>query len=119
MNRLIDAFEGLFSAAAKSRGELAETANITLENVNWMGRLSKPEPVSHPIVDAHLESACANSGQYGSSTHRVAEALLVVTDQLKWRARSTDRDDGPDVAVCLPFISSGVHQERRPVRRHW
>ena len=21
--------------------------------------------------------------------------------------------------VCLPFISSGVHQERRPVRRHW
>ena len=20
---------------------------------------------------------------------------------------------------CLPFISSGVHQERRPVRRHW
>ena len=22
-------------------------------------------------------------------------------------------------ALCLPFISSGVHQERRPVRRHW
>ena len=22
-------------------------------------------------------------------------------------------------SVCLPFISSGVHQERRPVRRHW
>ena len=21
--------------------------------------------------------------------------------------------------LCLPFISSGVHQERRPVRRHW
>ena len=28
---------------------------------------------------------------------------------------------GDDLAeeVCLPFISSGVHQERRPVRRHW
>ena len=27
----------------------------------------------------------------------------------------------PDAAhrLCLPFISSGVHQERRPVRRHW
>ena len=24
-----------------------------------------------------------------------------------------------DEALCLPFISSGVHQERRPVRRHW
>ena len=24
-----------------------------------------------------------------------------------------------DTALCLPFISSGVHQERRPVRRHW
>ena len=23
------------------------------------------------------------------------------------------------VSLCLPFISSGVHQERRPVRRHW
>ena len=24
-----------------------------------------------------------------------------------------------NLALCLPFISSGVHQERRPVRRHW
>ena len=23
------------------------------------------------------------------------------------------------IDLCLPFISSGVHQERRPVRRHW
>ena len=30
----------------------------------------------------------------------------------------TDIDFGPDM-LCLPFISSGVHQERRPVRRHW
>ncbi len=99
MNRLIDAFEGLFTAAALSGGELAETANFTLENVNWMGKLSKPEPVSHPIVDTHLEAACANSGQYGSSAQLVAEALLVVTDQLKWRAPSTDREDEPDMAV--------------------
>ena len=25
----------------------------------------------------------------------------------------------PKLDLCLPFISSGVHQERRPVRRHW
>ena len=24
-----------------------------------------------------------------------------------------------ETRLCLPFISSGVHQERRPVRRHW
>ncbi len=99
MNRLIDAFEGLFVAATISGGELAGTAKFTLENVNWTGKLSKHEPVSHPIVDTHLEAACASSGQHGSSAHLVAEALLVAKDQLKWRARSTDRDDGPDVAV--------------------
>ena len=99
MNRLIDAFEGLFTAAALSGGDLAKTANFTLENVNWMGKRSKPEPVSHPIVDEHLEAACAHSGQYGSSAHMVAEALLVETDRLKWRARFTDREDEPDMAV--------------------
>ena len=61
MNRLIDAFEGLFTAASGCGGEVAETAKFTLENVNWRGRLSKPEPMSHPIVDRHLEAACALS----------------------------------------------------------
>ncbi len=99
MNRLVEAFEGLFTAATLSGGELAKTAKFTLENVNWRGRLSKPEPMSHPIVDRHLEAACAHSGQHGSSSHRVAEALLAVKDQMKWRASSTDRDDEPDMAV--------------------
>ena len=101
MNRLIDAFEGLFTAASGCGGEVAETAKFTLENVNWRGRLSKPEPMSHPIVDRHLEAACAHSGQPGSSAHRVAEALLAVKEQIKWRASSTDRDDAPDMAVFL------------------
>ena len=31
-----------------------------------------------------------------------------------------ERDSGVRAGIlCLPFISSGVHQERRPVRRHW
>lgn len=47
MNRLIDAFEGLFTAAAKAGGVLAETASFALENVNWTDGLSKPEPSSH------------------------------------------------------------------------
>ena len=62
MNRLIDAFEGLFAAAAKSGGELAKTANFTLENVNWAGQRNKHEPLSHPTVDAHLEAAFAKAG---------------------------------------------------------
>ena len=101
MNRLIDAFEGLFAAATLSGGELAKTANFTLENVNWKDTLSNPEPMNHPIVDAHLQAACANSGRHGSSTHGVAEALLAVADQLEWRASSKDPADGPDVAHFL------------------
>ena len=80
MNRLIDAFEGLFASAAISGGELAETASLILKNVNWVGKLNKPEPVSHPVVDTHLEMACANEGRYGSGAHKVAEGLLAVTD---------------------------------------
>ena len=30
-----------------------------------------------------------------------------------------DRERRMVERLCLPFISSGVHQERRPVRRHW
>jgi len=67
--------------------------------VDWKVKLSKPEPTSHPIVDTHLEATCANSGQYGSSSYMVAEALLAVTNQLKWRASLKNPEDGPDVVV--------------------
>ena len=99
MNRLIDAFEGLFTAATDSCGELAKTANFTLDNVNWQDTLSKAKPTSHPIVDTHLEAACANSGRHGTSSHAVARALLAVADQLEWHASSKDREDGPDVEI--------------------
>ncbi len=42
MNHLIDAFEGLFTAASKSGGDLAKTAGFVLENVNWEGKPEKP-----------------------------------------------------------------------------
>jgi len=106
MNRLIDTFEGLFIAATLSGGELAKTASFTLENVNWNDTLSKHEPKSHPMVDAHLEAACAYSGQSGSSTQMLAEALLTVTDQLAWRESSKNPDDGPDVAVFSPKFTA-------------
>ena len=101
MNRLIDAFEELLTAATVSSGDLAKTANFTLENVNWKDTLSSPEPTSHHIVDAHLEAACANSGPAGSTSDTVARALLAVADQLAWRASSKDPADGPDVAHFL------------------
>jgi mannose-6-phosphate isomerase-like protein (cupin superfamily) len=101
MNRLIDALEGLLIAATGSDGELAKTAKFTLKNVNWTARLSKLEPMNHPIVDTHLDAACANSGRHGSNSNRVARALLSVTDQLEWRTPSKDPEDGPDVAIFL------------------
>ena len=99
MNRLIDAFQDLFAATTQSGGELAKTAKFTLENVNWQEALVKPEPKNHPIAERYLETACANSGQHGSSCHGVVTALLAVTNQLEWRASSKSHDDGPDVAV--------------------
>ena len=110
MNQLIDAFKGLFAEAAQSGGELAKTAGFILENVDWTGKLNKPEAMRNPVVDTHLEAACANSGQDGSSSHRIAQALLTVTDQLAWRASARDRADEPDVAifsrnyVAIPII---------------
>ena len=73
MKRLIDAFEGLFTAATLSGRELAKTANLTLENVNWKDSLRKPGPTSHPIVETYLQAACANSGPHGSTSNGVAE----------------------------------------------
>ncbi len=101
MNRIIDALEGLFTAATGSGGELAKTANFTLENVNWKETLTRPKPTSHHIVDSSLEAACANSGPDGSSSHELARSLLAVADQLEWRSSSKAREDGPDVAILL------------------
>ena len=99
MIRLLDTFAGLFSAAAGSGGALAKTAIFTLENVNWHAPVSVPEPASHPVVQTCLEAACASSGRDGSTSHKIARALLAVTDQLEWRASSKDPQDGPDVAI--------------------
>ncbi len=116
MNRLIDAFEGLFTAAAKSGGKLAETASFTLENVNWRGKLSKPGPMSHPMVETYLETACAHSGRRGSSARRIAEALLAVSDQIQWRASWTGRDDEPDMAVfSRNYIATSIIGEGAPL----
>ena len=101
MKRLIDAFEGFFSAAAQSDAEVAKTAKFALENVNWKETLILPKSSGHPIVDKHLESACANSGQQGSNSHGIAQALLAVSDQLEWRESSKSNKDGPDIALLL------------------
>ena len=106
MNRLIDTFKGVFTAATLCPGELAKTANFTLENVNWMGELDKPEPVSNPVVDMQLQAACTNSGQNGSSSAMVAEALLAVADQLKWHTPSTGCDNEPDIEVFTRNFTS-------------
>ena len=101
MKQLIDAMQALFAAAKESGGDLAKTANFTLENVDWTESLSVPEPTGHHIVDAHLEMACINSGPDGSSSNEVAKALLAVSNQLHWRASSKSSDDGPDIAILL------------------
>lgn len=101
MNRLIDAIEALFTATAETGGDLAKTANFTLQNMNWNETLETPEPASHHIVDSYLEAACADAGPDGSDSHAIAQALLAVADQLEWRSSSKATVDGPDVEILL------------------
>jgi mannose-6-phosphate isomerase-like protein (cupin superfamily) len=102
MKRLIDAFEGLFRATSRSGGELTKTANFTLENVDWSGQLNQPDPASHPMVEKHLEAACAESAQQGSASFKLAKALMAVSHQLHWRPSSKALEDGPDIEVFKP-----------------
>jgi len=78
MNRLIDAFQDFFTMATGAGRELAKTASFILKNVDWTAKLSKPEPVSHAVVDTQLDMACANSGKNGSDSHPLAQTLLAV-----------------------------------------
>jgi len=99
MNQLIDAFEGLFTAASLAGGALAKTASFALENVDWKDRSSEIKPMRHPIADRHLATTCASSGPHESISHRLAQALMAATEQLEWRASSKNHDDGPDIEI--------------------
>ena len=99
MNQLIKAFEELFATTAKAGGELAKTANYALQNASWTDKPSGFEPMRHPVADTHLAAACASSGPQESTSHKLAQSLLAVTEQLEWRASSKCADDGPDVAI--------------------
>ncbi len=99
MKPLIEALEGLFLASAMAGGEANEAVNFAVEHIKWNGKLTLPEPRSQPVVDAQLEAACANSGQYGSNPHMVAEAVLAVKDQLRWNVGYEDYDNEPDMAA--------------------
>ena len=75
-------------------------------------RLAVRREKSAPLV-ADLED-WMRTERAGLSRHAaVAKAMDYML--MRWDGFARFLDDG----LCLPFISSGVHQERRPVRRHW
>ena len=59
-------------------------------------------------ADPGEEKDLANDADYADVRAACEAKLRTIADPEAVNAR-----------VCLPFISSGVHQERRPVRRHW
>ena len=94
-------------------------------------------PSRAPVADVSGAQALVKAGKFN-------EALTVLRPMVRGRAvegnvlfliglAATGASQQPDLAdderdalldeaiaaLCLPFISSGVHQERRPVRRHW
>ena len=105
MKQLINAFADLLTAATESGGELATTAQFALDHVNWKDSPNMPEPMCPPVVEAQMKSACARSGQDGSTSHRLAQALLAVTDQLQWQPYTSNFENEPDVAAFLPNFS--------------
>ncbi len=109
INRLVDALKGVFTAAISCADELTKTASFTVENVDWTGQLNRPVAASNSIVDMHLQAACDTSGQYQSSSHKAAQALLAAADQLTWRTPATGREHEPDIALfSRNFTSTSI-----------
>ena len=69
-------------------------------------------------VRANIETAFAGAPSYGNNADLVA--ALDRRGGIPDSARTIGKGKKVEIRhLCLPFISSGVHQERRPVRRHW
>ena len=106
MDKLIDSFKGVFTEAANAGGDLAETAKLALDTVNWQDELKEPDALSNPIVDSYLKVACANSGDANSISRRLADALLPVADQIAWRKRDSGGENDADLAVFTEKYTS-------------
>jgi mannose-6-phosphate isomerase-like protein (cupin superfamily) len=99
MKKLFNAIEGLFTATAMSGGDAADAVKYALKQINWDGELSAPEPMSQPVIDDQLQAACAETGQYGSNSYMIAEAVLEIKDKLQWHAVYEDMKNEPDMAA--------------------
>jgi len=102
MINLISAFEDLFAATAEGDGDQARTAQFALDSVDWRGSLGKQvrtERTDRTVTDAHLETACARSGEAGCHSNSIASALLTVADQVIWRKSPRDLSEGPDAVI--------------------
>ena len=102
MKNLISAFKYLFEATAAGSGDQTRTAQFTLDSVDWNGALGqqeKTERTDRTVTDAHLEAACARSGEAGSISNNIANALLAVSDHVIWRKSPRDASEGPDAVI--------------------
>ena len=75
-----------------------------LYNARRLSEARKPRPGPSSSPRFHLKTG---------------ELLIVVTNDAPEEALAIYAQRWQIETLCLPFISSGVHQERRPVRRHW
>jgi len=109
MKHLISAFKNLFATTAKGDGDQARTAQFALDSVDWQGALCGQQPIHRTIVDAHLEAACAQSGDAGTDANDIAKALLAAFDQLDWHMSPRDPAEGPDVVnFSRNFVATNV-----------
>ena len=99
MQVLISAVRIFCEWAASQDGETRSEFERALSVVNWNHEIRSPEPTNPPVVDWHLRTACGLSGESGSPTRALADAVLIDAALLRWIDMYEQYDDEPDMAV--------------------
>ncbi len=99
MQAIISAVRNFCEWAALQDGDTSSEFELALSIVGWDNDIKLPVPTNPSVVDWHLETACGLSGEIGSPTRAVADAVLADAPLLRWFDMYEHYDDEPDMAV--------------------
>lgn len=99
MQAIIPALKNFCEWAVSQDDETRSEWELALSTVEWDNPVSLPEPANLPVVDWHLKTVCELSGEQGSPTRAVADAVVTDAGLLRWHDMYEYYDDEPDMAV--------------------
>ena len=116
-------FDPLFLKPDASRylSQLRSVADGILDRAeSWIGQFPSYDAAQTPVrgVNAKTLRSVITAIRRSEAIEVMYQSLSRPEPLWRWIAPHAIGFDGFRW-LCLPFISSGVHQERRPVRRHW